>query len=211
MRERKCSTWIRHDVDFSLYKAVQFAEFESTINVNSTYYVLVNGKYYNPYSVESLEKLKMLRDLGHGIGIHYDLTSVKEADAEAQNLNIQAHRAILEYALKIEIKYITFHKPFMGVEPKYELITELNKTELFYPDIDNRFKYISDSGCNWRENPINVVMEYQNIHMNTHPVWWSDTDEEWQTKIHNLGLDLELSKSIEKEIREVSMYRDKLR
>lgn len=201
---------LRHDIDFSITKALKFAEFESTIGANSTYYVLVNGKYYNPYTVESIDRLKMIRDLGHGIGIHYDLSSVRDSEPEPQNLNIQAHRAILEYALKIEIQYITFHKPLLGIPPKYELLTELNKTELYYPDINQNFKYISDSGHHWREDPENIIANYQNIHINTHPVWWSDVDEEWQQKLRDLKLDMEAEKMIEKEIRDTAIYRDKV-
>ena len=197
---------MRHDVDLSIKKALEFAEFEANIGVPSTYYILTNGEFYNPFSTTNIEKIKMIKDLGHSIGLHYDLTSIKNCDPEAQCLNIQAHRAILEYALKYEIKLISFHNK--GNLPNYELITQLNLADMVCPDMDQRFKFITDHGGQWTEDPIDVIMNYTNIQMNTHPLWWSESTSEWKTKIHDLGLDLELDKIIAKTINNISSYRE---
>lgn len=202
--------WIRHDVDFSINKALQFAEFESQIGVKSTYYILVNGNYYNPYQSDNLQKIKMIRELGHGVGIHYDLTAVKSSGVGAQSNNIQAHRALLEHGIMSEIKYVTFHKPMNGVPPSYDLVTEMANVDLYYPDMNKDYKYISDSGCNWREDPYQTSFHYPNIQINTHPVWWTETEMDWESKIHGLKLDIELDKSIIKEISNVRLYRENL-
>jgi hypothetical protein len=202
--------WIRHDIDFSINKALQFAEFEATLGIKSMYYVLANGLYYNPYQQENIQKLKMIRELGHAIALHFDLTSLRDADPETQSNNIQAHRALLEYSTISEINYITFHKPLNGVQPTFELLQELNKVELYYPDSNRAYKYISDSGSNWREDPKQVALEYPNVQLNTHPVWWAENEGDWESRVHDLKLDVELDKNIIKEINSVRAYREKL-
>lgn len=205
-KERGSNLLMRHDVDLSIKKALEFAEFEANIGINSTYYILTNGEFYNPFCTTNIEKIKMIKDLGHNIGLHYDLTSIKDGDPEAQCLNIQAHRAILEYALRYEIRTISFHNK--GNLPNYELLTQLNLSDMVCPDMDQRFKFITDHGGQWTEDPIDVIMNYTNIQMNTHPLWWSESTSEWQSKIHNLGLDLDLDKIIAKTINNISSYRE---
>lgn len=203
-KENGTNLLLRHDVDLSIKKALEFAEFEANIGVTSTYHILTNGEFYNPFSTTNIEKIKMIKDLGHSIGLHYDLTSIKNGDPEAQCLNIQAHRAILEYALKYEIKLITFHNS----TPEYNLITQLDMADMICPNMDQRFKFITDHGGEWKEDPIDVIMNYTNIQMNTHPVWWGESTAEWQSKIHHLGLDLDLDRIISKTINNINSYRN---
>ena len=56
---------IRHDVDMSLEKAVEFSEFESHIlkdgkGIKSTYFILVSTDFYNVFSKQGKNKLKKL-------------------------------------------------------------------------------------------------------------------------------------------------------
>ena len=203
--------FLRHDVDFSLKKAVEFAEMEASLGIKSTYFILTNGQYYNPFYPENIEKIRMIKDLGHRIAMHYDLTAIKDVPADIQALVIQANRALLESALAIEVTYITFHKPMNGVPPTYDLIKELQLIDMIYPDIEKGYKYISDSGSNWREDPFKVLQEYDNIHINIHPVWWGEEIQGWETRIHDLKLDLELDKIIIKEINSIREYRNKVK
>jgi len=204
----KKNVWLRHDIDFSLKKAVEFAEFEATLGCRATYYILMNGYYYNPLCAENIEKIKMIKDLGHSIGIHFDLTPIKDCDADTQVMVINAYRAILEFSIQDEMRYITFHKPTNGVKPSYELITELANLGLYYPDMNQNFKYISDSGSHWREDPLNVLKNYNNVHINTHPVWWGEKDDVWESRIHDLRLDEILERQLIKELNNIRMYRE---
>ena len=176
--------------------------------MRSTYYILVNGFYYNPLCFENIEKIRMIKDLNHNIGIHFDLSPIKDTDAEAQALVINSYRAIMEFSLGEEMRYITFHRPTNGVKPSYELITELANLGLFYPDMNQNFKYISDSGSNWREDPIETIKTYTNVHINTHPVWWGERDDVWESRIHDLRLDEILERQLIKELNSVRAYRE---
>ena len=66
--------FLRHDVDYSLQKALQMAEIEATASIKSTYYILFSSPFYNPLSRDNMEKIRMIKHLGMGIGVHYDLS-----------------------------------------------------------------------------------------------------------------------------------------
>lgn len=193
-------------MDYSLKKALEFAEFEASLGVRSTYYILVNGFYFNPTCYENMEKIRMINDLGHNVGLHFDLKPYKDLDVETQALCIAAHRAFLEYTVRDEIKYITFHKTH-ETSPSYELITELSNHELFYPNMNNGYKYITDDNCQWSEDPIEAIRNYPNIHLSTHPIWWGEKDDVWESRIHDLRLDEMLERQIIKDLNHTRLLR----
>ena len=193
------NVWIRHDIDFSLDKAVRFAEFEADLGIKSIYYILVNGPYYNPFHPENIEKIKMIKDLGHSIGIHFDLNNIKSVDATTQANLIHAFRALLEYYSIQEINYITFHRMI----PSFELVQLLSNEELYFPDMNKSFKYITDTNKNWTEDISEVAKFYPNIQINVHPEWWTEEEMDWESNIHQLRLDTNLDKLIEKEIKSI--------
>lgn len=63
---------MRHDVDMSLNKALEFAKLEYDNNIKSTYFVLISTNFYNVFSKESRDILNEIRALGHDIGLHFD-------------------------------------------------------------------------------------------------------------------------------------------
>lgn len=75
--------FLRHDVDFSLDLTLPIAELEHKLGVRSCYYVLLSGPY-NPCSAASVNAMKKLREMGHEIGLHYDLSLYPEDPALAR-------------------------------------------------------------------------------------------------------------------------------
>ncbi len=65
---------LRHDVDVSLEKALEFAYFEAELNIQSTYYILLSSNLYNIMSKKSTECIKKIYEFGHSIGLHFDET-----------------------------------------------------------------------------------------------------------------------------------------
>jgi len=170
--------FVRHDVDISLQKAVEMAEIESNLKIKATYYILFSSPFYNALSKGSLEKMKMIKDMGMGIGIHYD-AAIKDMSTVDMRDEILVQAGLLEHHLgPLEGMSCTFHKPTVGKKPPNKLINMLNGVDIYSPTYDKSYHYISDSGHNWREDPIEAMMKYPKIHINTHPVWYSD---EYQT------------------------------
>jgi len=200
---------LRHDVDISIKKAVEFAEFESSAGIGpSTYYILFSSPFYNPLSPDNVERIRMITDLGYNVGLHYDLSINNLTNEEKEIDLIMTYINLLKHISRNDVNTITFHKPAFGVAPNYSFLMQLEKKGLMCMEMQKQFHYISDSGNNWRENYHDVFDKYQYIQINTHPIWYTEKEKFWEDKL--LDLDLECDKSIIKEIESVREYRKKV-
>ena len=203
--------FIRHDVDFSLKKALEFAKFEYSIGIKSNYFILLNGEYYNPFSPESIDYIEKIRQLGHNIQAHIDLEPMPN-DITQQGIIIESLVNASQLCGEFESTMVTWHKPATGVKPTYDLVKGLQLSNLIDPNMNKTWKYISDSGMNWREDPINAVRNNKYLHINLHPVWYSQKPaESFEERIHELRLDKDLDERLIREILHTSEYLDKIR
>ena len=199
--------FLRHDVDISLKKALEMAEIEATRQFHSVYYILLSSPYYNALSPENLERIRMIKDLGMEIGLHYDANVKEGMTAEDYKDEICVQLGLLEHHIgDMEGHSVTFHKPVMGKDADIELVNLLNQQEVYVPNFDEKFKYISDSGHNWREDPIVALNESKMIHLNTHPEWYNDEEKSMKECIYSLKLDKESDRLMRKEVRDINEY-----
>ena len=208
--EKDVGFFFRHDVDISLKKAVEMAEFESKNNIKSTYYILLSSPYYNALEAENLQRIRTLREVGMGIGLHYD-NSIKLQDANQCCSEIIIQLGILQHHIgELEEKSVTFHKPLRGVDINAETVNLLNLSNIYSPNFDQRFKYISDSGHNWRENPYDIIDTNDMVHINTHPEWYNNEEMDMEECIYSLGIEFECDKEVNKLVRSIREYRDRV-
>tara|TARA_R110000737_G_scaffold341001_1_gene364376 strand:- start:9 stop:683 length:675 start_codon:yes stop_codon:yes gene_type:complete len=208
--EKDVGFFFRHDVDISLKKAVEMAEFENKNNIKSTYYILLSSPYYNALEAENLQRIRTLRELGMGIGLHYD-NSIKLQDANQCCSEIIIQLGMLQHHIgELEEKSVTFHKPLRGVDINGETVNLLNLSNIYSPNFDRRFKYISDSGHNWRENPYDIINTNDMVHINTHPEWYNNEEMDMEDCIYSLGIEFECDKEVNKLVRSMREYRDNI-
>jgi len=200
--------FLRHDIDFSLEKAEEFAKRENRMGYQASYFVLVNGDYYNPYSEENIKHMENIIDLGHRIDLHIDL-SLLPVNPFNQSFFIGQSADILENITDQEVNWITWHKPTNGRKPNYEMIKALARSNLNDPNMNRDYHYISDSGMKWREDPLEAMRFYDCIHINTHPVWYDDKPGTMEERLHALKLDKYYDGKINKEIVHIRDYLDK--
>ncbi|MAR62460.1 MAG: hypothetical protein CMC45_01100 [Flavobacteriaceae bacterium] len=161
---------IRHDIDLDIDLALEIAQIENAINAKSTYFFLIRSESYNLLSIENIEKVKKIRDLGHKISIHFDLMIYKDVH-EGLNKEIE----IFENFFDEKIEIISIHRPNKDF---------LNNPENFFnvrTSYENKFtkdniSYFADSSGLFRfGNPLDSLdfKENQNIQLLTHPVWWT--------------------------------------
>lgn len=165
---------LRHDVDIALQPAVKMAKIENELGIQSTYFILIHSPFYNPFSINSSKCINELLSLGHKIGLHYDSSYYLENYLEP------------DYIIKKEIEMFSSHfKTNVNVVAAHNPTTN-KKMEINFPDnmIDAdslRFKenrkYISDSVQNWREEPFSNFIDYENLYILIHPIWWSDDNK----------------------------------
>ena len=63
---------LRHDVDFSLARAVEIAKIDYYNKMISTFFIMLNTKLYDILESSNLESIKEIVSLGHEIGLHFD-------------------------------------------------------------------------------------------------------------------------------------------
>jgi len=200
--------FLRHDIDFSLAKAEEFAIRENKMGFEANYFVLINGTYYNPFSEDNIKHMQNIIDLGHTIQIHVDL-SILPVDPFRQSFIIGQGADIIENITDQQVNYVTWHKPVTGRKPNNKMMETLSKSNLSDPMMDKDYHYISDSGMKWRENPLEVVRFYDAVHINTHPIWYGDKPGTMEDRLHALKLDKYYDGKINKEIVHIRDYLEK--
>lgn len=172
----------RHDLDASLDCAVRVAQIEKEERVVSTYFIHLHNTFYNPISARSLELIKEIKDCGHEIGLHFDISYYQNQGklTKQSELERYLHR---ERDLFIEwfdspCRVISFHNPDVGIGIDLSEISYggmINASSDFYR---KNFNYVSDSNGYWRFQRLQDVLlagAKAPIHILTHPEWWSES------------------------------------
>lgn len=102
---------LRHDIDYSIEKAVTLATLEQELRVKSTWFVLVTGDFYNVASRHSRECLFRIKNMGHEIGLHFDETAYGPLDGESMTAAILKERELLQDVTESEVGTVSMHRP----------------------------------------------------------------------------------------------------
>lgn len=175
----------RHDIDNDIKKALELANFEQTIGVKSTYFVLLTSDFYNVASRKSREELKQIISLGCDIGLHFDEVCYPKLMEEASKGNcdlviktVCKEAEILSELLDYKVQSVSYHRPSQAV-----LAAELD-----FPGLINsyghtffhEFKYISDSRRRWREPVLDIIKskQFPRLHILTHAFWYNEKEKD---------------------------------
>lgn len=175
---------IKHDVDMSPGKALEFARFEKQLGIRTTYNVLLCSDFYNPYSKKNIEYIREIESLGHEIGLHFDEMRYEHAEDIVVEINNEI--ALLEQYINGNVRSFSMHRP-SAETLKANYIVNKGKTVNTYSETFFReFKYVSDSRRNWREDPIETVTcgKYNRIHILTHPIWYTQDEEDIAARLN---------------------------
>lgn len=179
-RKYKKAAILRHDVDYSLEKAVELAKLENDLGAKSTYFIMLTSDFYNVFSKKSKQLIKEITELGHEIGLHFDevLYSAKEISKVGIANLIKKEAIQLSEVLDYEIKAVSMHRPSketLQSDIKIEGLINSYSREFF-----NNFKYVSDSRMRWREDVLKVIKEknYDKLHILTHAFWYFEEEKD---------------------------------
>lgn len=188
---------LRHDVDYSLQKAVPLSAVEREVcpeGANATYFVLVSTNFYNIHSKSSRECIHQIIQNGGNIGLHFDETQYAISDEEEMKQYVHDEAAVLSDLIGQKVDAVSMHRPsekflcsnlsFPGIVNSYE--------ETYF----QKMKYVSDSRRHWRENVDEIIenADHPRLHILTHPFWYREGSE-WnlhdtlQEAIWNASLD----------------------
>lgn len=177
---------LRHDVDFDLKKAAEFAEFETSISkdVHSTYFVLLSTDFYNLFTRENRLLLERIKNCGHEIGLHFDETQYDcYGDMHLLSQKIENEIEILSGIIAAPVTTVSMHRPSKAIlDANLNLNFTINSySQVFFQE----FKYLSDSRMNWREEPYDCIQQkkYNRLHILTHPFWYEESEVTMKKKL----------------------------
>ncbi len=173
---------VRHDIEFSVDRALELANVESMFGINSTYTVQLRNNTYNALSEKNIKAVKEIRKLGHHIGLHQN--PPKMSDGELVDY-ITKDIETLEHYYGFEVDRYAFHRcgSNPGILEKYvEVPGKINcyAKEFFHyfsgekPE-DLKVHYLADSNHTWKYgHPLDLNLDKVNkLQLLTHPYSWS--------------------------------------
>lgn len=166
---------LRHDVDFSPSAALRMAEFEADRGVRATYFLLLSAAEYNLLDPEHCRLPARLVELGHEVGLHYDLGTFDVVAPESRPGLLCLQADILATLSSAPVRVISMHQPSLsGPDP-------FRRGTAFVNAYDDRFTreiaYISDSCGAWRDE---AIAHFEGRHVPAqlqllvHPLFWED-------------------------------------
>lgn len=175
---------LRHDVDFSPQHSVAMAELEHDAGVASTYFVLVDGQFYDPLQPEIVRHLRHIRDLGHEIGLHFDSRHAVHADLGNE---IAFRMKILSALIDAPVRSFSQHDPVNagfatvtlpdGHEPCVDVSQVIREHDLLY---------VSDSAMMWRRHTFATALDEQrNLCLLAHPHSWLHPQDDYVAMIRD--------------------------
>jgi hypothetical protein len=173
---------LRHDIDFAPHHSVEMAELEREAGVTSTFFVLVDGQFYDPLQPDVIRQLRRIRDLGHEIGLHFSVASAVHADiGEEVAFRLQILGTLIGEPVRSFSQHDVVNAGFADVAlpaghpPCVDASTAIREHDLLY---------VSDSAMMWRKLTFETALEEnRNLCLLAHPHSWLHPQDDYVAMI----------------------------
>ena len=102
---------LRHDIDFSPAAALRLAEMEAARGVRATYFLLLNTFYYNLLGPEHADVARRIAELGHEVGLHYDLRFLQAFPGRRFKELLDEQARLLGRLSGVPVESVALHQP----------------------------------------------------------------------------------------------------
>jgi hypothetical protein len=169
---------IRHDVEFSVERALGLAIFErQQLDLSSSYLFQIRNNCYNLCSDTSIRIMHEILALGHSVGLHLHFGMLN--NTHQINDYILQEVDLFERLTGIKIDRFSYHRPPTRILRKYieidNLINCYGKDYFHYfdqPPAELPVKYYTDSRHIWKfGHPIDNTSK--KVQLLTHPYSWT--------------------------------------
>ena len=176
---------LRHDIDFAPPYSLEMAEMEHAAGIASTYFVLVDGQFYNPLTSDVIRQLRRIRSLGHEIGLHFAVRSAVHDDIGKEvALRLQVLGAIVGAAVRSFSQHDPVNAGFAACKlpPGHR---ECVDASLVIREHD--LLYVSDSAMMWRRYTFDTALDEQrNLCLLAHPHSWLHPQNDYVAMIREV-------------------------
>ena len=165
---------VRHDVDLSATAALEMAELEADLGVETTYCFLLTTPAYSLRN--RVDLLDEIRSLGHDIALHFDTHHYWDDDPGPNGLEstVRVECETLGRLANTTVDTVSFHMPPEWVLGRRYESFENTYQPRFFGDID----YISDSRQKWRDRPPFEGRVPEQVQILVHPGLWTPENRE---------------------------------
>jgi peptidoglycan/xylan/chitin deacetylase (PgdA/CDA1 family) len=196
---------LRHDVDFCPEAALRMAELEAKMGIRASYFVLLSTPYYNLLSEQYLDFPRRLVEMGHEVGLHYDVRVYTAFGRDRLLEALESHSFLLAKLSGKRVKSIAMHNPSISGEDPFRSIKQF--INAYDDQYTKEIMYLSDSCGAWRDEAVSVL-EIGNIpsclQLLIHPLFWDrETANRWarldefmQSKVITLREDIQRVKGM---------------
>jgi len=172
----QCNTiLLRHDIDYSLQHALTLAQLEAELGVRATYFVLFSSPFYNALGADSIDIPRKLVQLGHEVGLHYDVAALLKSEDPHAALDAQAR--LLGELSSAEVRAIAMHNPSLSGADIFRNAPYLNAYDARFT---TQIAYFSDSCMAWRDAFVaaclNAALPAQ-LQLLIHPCLWTEHEQ----------------------------------
>lgn len=176
---------LRHDIDFAPGYSLQMAELEYSAGIKSTFFVLVDGQFYNPLRTNIIRQLRQIHSLGHEIGLHFAVSSALDSDIGKE---VAFRLEILSSIVGAEVRSFSQHDPvnagFASVNLPTEHYSCVDASQVIR---DNNLLYVSDSAMMWRTYTFDTALDQErNLCLLAHPHSWLHPQNDYIAMIREL-------------------------
>jgi hypothetical protein len=164
----------RHDVDYSVHRAVVLARLEAELGVRATYFVTLHSDLYNLLEPAVHDRVREIAALGHWIGLHFDAGFHPDGE-----LDVRAawEGRVVSEALEVPVQAVSLHNPSVSRTEAFDAEDLGGMVHAGARSVRDRYAYISDSNGYWRFDRLADVLAsgaHERLHVLTHPEWWQE-------------------------------------
>lgn len=174
---------LRHDIDFAPGHSLEMAELEHAAGVASTFFVLVDGQFYNPLQSEVIRQIRQIHSLGHEIGLHFAVSSAVDADDIGKEVafRLEVLSAIAGATVRSFSQHDIVNAGFVAVTlpPGHHACVDASRAIR-----DHDLLYVSDSAMMWRRYTFETALdEDRNLCLLAHPHSWLHPQDDYVAMI----------------------------
>jgi hypothetical protein len=164
----------RHDVDYSVHRAVALARLEAELGARATYFLTLHSELYNVLEPAVHARLREIAALGHWIGLHFDAGF--SADGTLDERAAWEGR-VLSQALDAPVEAVSLHNPSVSGTQDLDVEALGGMVHAGARSVRDTYAYVSDSNGYWRFDRLPDVITaaaHERLHVLTHPEWWQE-------------------------------------
>lgn len=175
---------LRHDIDFAPVHSLEMAELEHEAGVASTFFVLVDGQFYNPLQKDVIQQLRRIHSLGHEIGLHFAVSSAVDSDVGRE---VAFRLELLSAIAGVTVRSFSQHDPvnagFASVALPDGHRPLVDASRVIH---DNNLLYVSDSAMMWRRYTFDTALDQdRNLCLLAHPHSWLHPQDDYVAMIRD--------------------------